>query len=148
MRTFISNFFIKHNKGIFIYILVCCFVYLASHLTIFLFIRLHLKARSLALTVGFLSYAKQEDILWLCSQKNVKCLIISILHLKPTHFGGGTPHFLYPPSPLQKQLPPLQNQASLCFTQTRFRFLVSQPMFAVASSTAKLSQLVFYPNWV
>ena len=35
----------------------------ALHLTIFMFIRLHLKARSLALAVGFLSYAKQEDIL-------------------------------------------------------------------------------------
>ena len=74
----------------------------ALHLTIFMFIRLHLKARSLALAVGFLSYAKQEDILWLCSQKNVKYLIISILHLKPTHFRSGNPHFLYPPSPLQK----------------------------------------------
>jgi hypothetical protein len=29
----------------------------------FIFIRLHLKASSLALAVGFLSYAKQEDIL-------------------------------------------------------------------------------------
>jgi hypothetical protein len=68
----------------------------------FIFIRKHLKASSLALAVGFLSYAKQEDILWLCSQKNVKYLIISILHLKPTHFRSGNPHFLYPPPPLQK----------------------------------------------
>ena len=125
-----------------------CLLFCISRFTFdhFLLIRLHLKARSLALAVGFLSYAKQVDIWWLCSQKNIKYLIISILHLNLPTSEVVTPTSYTPPSPLQKQLPPLQTQASLCFTQTGFRFLVSQPVFAVASSTTKPSQLTFYPN--